>query len=206
MEFIPQLITLTGVILVACISPGPDFIAVTSQSLSSRASGLCMAIGITIGCLFWAVLAIFGLGVILTRLSWLYEAIRYFGAAYLMYLGAKMLLSLRHRGTPLTIAKASQTSLLQAMRRGLLVNLTNPKAAAFFGSLFVAIIPAHAPIWVYAATLGIVTFVTCGWFCILAFLFSTGHVRDVYMKLHRPFDAVMGSILIGIGAKLAIDR
>lgn len=206
MEFLPQLAILAGTMLIACISPGPDFIAISSQSLSSRASGLGVAVGVTLGCLFWASLAIFGLGVLLLRLSWLYEVIRYIGAAYLIYLGLSMLTSLRHSRPEMIIAKASQISVFQAVRRGFLVNLTNPKSVAFFGSLFVTIIPMHAPKWVYASTLGIVFSVAIIWFSILALLFSTGRIRSLYAKLRRPFDAVMGGLLIAIGAKLALDR
>ncbi len=206
MEFFAQLATLAGVVLIACISPGPDFIAVTSQSLSSRRSGVGAALGVAMACTVWATLAVFGLGLVLTRLSWLYEVIRYFGAAFLIYLGIRMLLSLRSGQRELNISAAPAASDIVSVRRGFLVGMTNPKSVAFFGSLFVTVIPAHAPSWVYAATLAIVSLVACGWFCVLALLFSTGRIRSLYMKLRRPFDAVMGSLLIGIGARLAIDR
>lgn len=206
MEFLPQLATLGSVMLLACISPGPDFIAVTSQSLSDRKAGIGVAFGVTIACLAWAALAIFGLGLVLSRLSWLYEIIRYLGAAYLVYLGVRMLIGLRLSPERLAISAAPSRSMSLALRRGLLVGLTNPKSAAFFGSLFVTVLPGHAPLWVYAVTLAIVALVACGWFCALAMLFSMGRIRDIYLRLRRPFDAVMGGLLVAIGAKLAIDN
>lgn len=206
MEFLPQLATLASVMLLACISPGPDFIAVTSQSLSDRKAGIFVAFGVTLACLVWATLAIFGLGLVLARLSWLYEVIRYLGAAYLVYLGAHMLMSLRLSAEKLAISAAPCRAASPAFRRGLLVGLTNPKSAAFFGSLFVTVLPAHAPFWVYAVTLVIVAAVACGWFCALAMLFSMGRIRNVYLKLRRPFDAMMGGLLVAIGARLAINN
>ncbi|WP_310673576.1 LysE family transporter, partial [Burkholderia multivorans] len=93
-----------------------------------------------------------------------------------------------------------------AYRKGLLVGLTNPKAAAFFGSLFVTLLPAHAPAWVHGATLAVVVAVSLSWFCTVALLFSTNRVQTGYAKLRKPIDAVMGTILLGLGAKLALDR
>ncbi len=206
MEFLPQLLTLASVLLIACISPGPDFIAVTSHALASRKTGIGVALGVGCGCLLWAMLAVFGLGLMLTQISWLYQAVRYFGAAYLVYLGILMLLSLRRKSADPVIARSTAVSFPQAVRRGLMVNLTNPKSVAFFGSLFVTILPQHAPLWVYAATLTIVWVVAAGWFCILASLFSMGRIRALYLRLRRPFDAVMGGLLVGIGARLALDR
>lgn len=91
-------------------------------------------------------------------------------------------------------------------QRGLMVGLTNPKAAAFFGSLFVTVLPAHAPLWVLAATIGIVASISLGWFSTLAILFSTQRVQHGYNRLGKPIDAVMGTLLISLGAKLAMGR
>ena len=95
---------------------------------------------------------------------------------------------------------------LQAYQRGLMVGLTNPKAAAFFGSLFVTVLPTHAPLWVHAATIGMVASISLGWFSAMAMLFSTPRVQHGYNHLRKPMDAVMGTLLISLGAKLAMDR
>ena len=80
MDFLPQLSTLAGVVVLACMSPGPDFVAVTSRALVSRKAGIGVALGITVAVAVWATLAIAGLGVLLARVAWLYEAIRLVGA------------------------------------------------------------------------------------------------------------------------------
>lgn len=149
----------------------------------------------------------FGLGLIVAKLAWLYEAIRIAGAAYLIYLGIKTLSGLRQSAQQ--AESASQSVVrggVHAYRKGLLVGLTNPKAAAFFGSLFVTLLPAHAPAWVHGATLAVVVAVSLTWFCTVAVLFSTNRVQTGYAKLRKPIDAVMGTILLGLGAKLALDR
>ncbi|MBR8313205.1 LysE family transporter [Burkholderia dolosa] len=207
MSYLPQLAAVGGVMLLACVSPGPDLIAVSSHALGNRRAGLLAALGIASSHAVWAAMAIFGLGLIVAKLAWLYEAIRIAGAAYLIYLGIKSLSSLRQSAGQADVANAPAVrGGVHAYRKGLLVGLTNPKAAAFFGSLFVTLLPAHAPAWAHGATLAVVVAVSLTWFCTVALLFSTNRVQTGYAKLRKPIDAVMGTILLGLGAKLALDR
>ena len=210
MNYTAQLAALAGVMLLACISPGPDMLAVTSHAFTRRRAGVCAAAGIATSHALWATLAVFGLGLILARLAWLYEGIRVAGGIYLLYLGAKTLMGLRqpaHAPAPAAMPAAAKSSGgTQAYRRGVLVGLTNPKAAAFFGSLFVTLLPAHAPLWVHAATILTVVGVSIGWFTSIALLLSTGSVQRGYAKLRRPVDALMGTVLVALGARLALVR
>ncbi len=205
MNYIPQLITLAGVMLLACMSPGPDFIAVSSNALGNRRAGMLVALGVSAGCVLWALLAVFGLGILLTKLSYLYSLIRFCGAAYLLFLGCKMLLSARHTKSSLKVSCSNEKQ-KDAFRRGLFVNLANPKAAVFFGSLFVTILPMAAPLWVHVAAIVIVGFVASCWFVVLAWMFSARRVRMMYDHIRRPIDVLMGAALIGLGVKLAVNR
>lgn len=205
MEFLPQLLALTGVVALACISPGPDFVAVTSHSLTSRRAGLSIAAGISLAVGVWATLAITGLGVLLTQLAWLYEVIRVVGALFLIYLGGRMLLNAwRHKPSEISVEppRTSRSPFLT----GFLVGMTNPKTALFFGSLFLMLLPAHAPGWLYGSTVAIVIAITIAWLSLLAFTFSIPAVRSWYARIRRPIDAVMGAALMGLGAKLALSR
>jgi threonine efflux protein len=207
MSFLPQLAAIAGVMLLACASPGPDMLAVTSHAFARRRAGLAAAAGIATSHALWATLAVFGLGLILAQLAWLYEGIRIAGAVYLLYLGAKTLMSLRQASGAVAAPHAAKsTGSAHSYRRGLLVGLTNPKAAAFFGSLFVTLLPAHAPMWVHGATVVTVASVSVCWFSAMALLFSTPSVQRGYQKLRRPVDAVMGSVLVALGARLALDH
>lgn len=206
MSYFPQLAAVAGVMLLGCVSPGPDLIAVTSHALARRRAGLFAAFGIATSHAMWAALAVFGLGLILAKLAWLYAAIRIAGAVYLVYLGLKTLASLSKPASQMDVSTMQVSSERQAYRRGLLVGLTNPKAAAFFGSLFITVLPAHAPLWVHAATLGIVASISLIWFSVMAILFSTKSVQHGYSRLRKPIDAIMGTILLGLGTKLAMDK
>lgn len=206
MSYLPQLLTISGVLLLGCISPGPDFLAVSSHALVSRRAGIGVALGVTTGCLIWAALAVFGLGALLHTMPWLETAIRIAGALYLAWLGAKLLRSAagptkQTTGYPL---QASQNR--GAFLRGFLVNISNPKAAAFFGSLFLSVLPAGTPLWVHGATIPITGSIAILWFTLVALLFSAPQARAGFARASRPVNAAMGVALIALGLKLAAGR
>lgn len=192
-----------GVVVLAYASPGPDFVAVTAAALTSRRTGLGCALGVAGASLIWAGAALAGLGLVLTRIGWLYEAIRLAGAAYLIYLGGRMLLGALKPAAAARIVAHGDAGFGQGFSRGFLVNLTNPKAAAFFGSLFVSLLPGDAGIAAYAIALATVGGVAFGWFGLVAVLFSGERARGVYQRLRRGLDAAMGAALVALGARLA---
>ena len=207
MDYLPQLLALAGIILLACASPGPDFVAVTSHALGGRRAGVCVGLGITCAVAVWASLAVLGFGLLIGQFFWLYEAIRMAGAAYLMYLGARMLMgALRSPAGAQAVAQAPCVPARQAWRKGFLVGITNPKTATFFATLFVTLLPVGAPAWVYAAAVAVVAAVTGAWLSLLAAFFSVGAVRRAYARIRRPADALMGAALVGLGARLAASR
>lgn len=204
MDHIPQLMTIAVVVLLGAMSPGPDFVAVTSHALTSRRAGFQVTLGITAAVLIWAALALFGLGVLLVEIGWLTMTVRLAGAFYLIYLGARILLSIRDKPAPITIDVVKTGA--PAWRTGFLVGITNPKTAAFFGSLFITVLPLDAPLAVRAATLIVIGLVALGWFGFVALIFSTEQVRTVYGRIRRPIDALLGVILVTLGLKLALDQ
>lgn len=207
MDYLPQLITLAGIILLACASPGPDFVAVTSHALHDRRSGVFVGLGIACAVTVWAAVAILGFGLLIKEMFWLYEAIRMAGAAYLAYLGARLLMAtLKKAPSDGEVSRVSSGGAGQAWRRGLLVGLTNPKTATFFATLFVTLLPVGAPAWVYMAVVGLAGAITGLWLGLLATFFSVGGVRSLYMRIRRPIDALMGAALVGLGVRMAASR
>lgn len=118
---------------VAGASPGPATLAIAGTSMASgRVSGLALASGITAGSLIWAISAAFGLGAIMLANAWVFEVLRYFGASYLMYLAYKSARSaLSSKEIKVKSLTGSRSTLFT---KGLLLQLTNPKAILFIGS------------------------------------------------------------------------
>lgn len=207
MEYLSQLFTLSGIVLLACISPGPDFVAVTSNALNDRRSGVFVGLGIACAVVVWATLAILGFGLLIKELFWLYEAIRLVGAAYLIYLGTRMLMaSFKARNGEPRVDDVPRIGAQQAWRQGFMVGITNPKTATFFATLFVTVLPVGAPAWVYVSVVALVGLITAGWLGLLATFFSVGRVRSVYARMSRVVDAVMGAALVCLGIRLASSR
>lgn len=207
MDYLSQLLTLSGIILLACASPGPDFVAVTSHALNSQRSGVFVALGIASAVVVWATVAILGFGLLIKELFWLYEAIRMAGAIYLIYLGSRMLIGVfKGKYDQQNLADVSRVSLGQSWRIGFLVGITNPKTATFFATLFVTLLPVGAPPLVYIAVVAMVGTITSLWLCLLASVFSIGRVRSIYASIRRPVDALMGATLVGLGVRMATSR
>ncbi|WP_245495720.1 LysE family translocator [Rhizobium ruizarguesonis] len=147
MEYIDSLALLVSVYIVSLVSPGPNFIIVTNTSMTvSRAAGLFAGRGLAIASLTWAIMAMAGLGFLLTHFDWLHITLQVVGALYLIWLGLKMI---RGAAKPLKTTGPTEVTWRSAMRRAYVVSMTNPKSVAFFGSIFALVIPAHAPVGLY---------------------------------------------------------
>jgi threonine/homoserine/homoserine lactone efflux protein len=157
------------------------------------------------GALIWAVATLFGLGILFAKAPWLYDAMRLGGAAYLIYLGVGMLRS-AWRGERIASNGAATTASHRTFLRSLGVQLSNPKAAVFFGSIFVALLPAAAPLWVKGAALAILGVNEFGFYALVAVVLSTPRAQRIYSNAKRGLDALFGGFLTVLGVKLALSR
>lgn len=116
------------------VSPGPDMLYVISRSLQQgRRAGIVSALGIGAGTLVHTFIAAIGLSAILLSIPVAFQIIRYAGAAYLVYLGLRMLLV--RNASKAAVESANSTrdrSLLSVFRQGVTTNVLNPKVALFF--------------------------------------------------------------------------
>ena len=192
--------------LLVAASPGPAFLAVSRTAIgTSRSAGLIAAAAMATGALVWAVATFFGLHVLFAQAPWLYDALRLGGAAYLIYLGIGMLREAWRGGTTpeaTAPAAASRATFL----RCLAVQLSNPKAAVFFGSIFVTLLPTDAPLWVKGAALAILAMNEFGWYALVALVLSAPRARRIYSNAKRALDALFGGFLTVLGVKLALSR
>jgi RhtB (resistance to homoserine/threonine) family protein len=113
------------------VTPGPDTLYIVSRSVSQgRRAGLVSALGISTGCLVHTGLAAFGLSAILAASATAFEAVKYAGAFYLIYLGIR---ALRKRPAQVEgMTSSPHRSALALYRQGVMTNVLNPKVALFF--------------------------------------------------------------------------
>ena len=205
-DHVPTLATIAGVFLLGCLSPGPNFLVVTSRAVTaSRQAGVLAGLGVALASLAWASLTMASLALVLQHAAWLLTALRLTGAAYLVCLGVRTILGAR-RPLPAQDAAESDAASWLDVWSGFLTSMTNPKAAAFFGSLFVATLPIHAPSWVFGLTLAIVATLSAAWHCGLALFFSLGPVQAAYRRSKATVSTVMGGVLVLLGIRLLAAR
>ena len=175
---------------IGAASPGPATLSIAGTSMQQgRATGLALAAGITTGSLTWSLAAAFGLGAIMLANAWAFEVLRYFGAAYLLYLAWKSArTALGSDSTRQHILPP--ISLRRAYSKGLMLHLTNPKAILFIGSLYAVGVPATASPSSLLAIVAIVCLQSALIFHGYAMLFSIPRVAGVYVQLRRWFEGV----------------
>ena len=174
---------------IAVASPGPAVLAIAGTPMrAGRRTGLVFASGVTTGSLAWSIGAAAGLSAAMLANAWLIEAIRWFGAGYLLFLAFK---SARAAITPGDDAMPQGLALTPGRRayaRGLALHLTNPKAILFFGSLYSFGVPIDASVSDLAMIVVLVGFQSAIVLHGYALLFSNPVVVRGYLKLRRWFE------------------
>lgn len=203
---VTHLLAFAGIVLVAAMAPGPDFAIVVRQSVASGVrSGMAAAIGVGAGVFVWAVSAAIGVAALLSASALAFTIVKVVGAAYLLYLGVQALRSAARRvdSTGPTDDAGRPEAIWTSFRQGLVTNVLNPKAAAFFVALMPQFVGDDSA---YGATLllaGVAGATAIGWFCVLANL--VGALRRVLTRprVRRAIDAVTGTALVALGIRLA---
>jgi len=202
-----HLLAFAAVMLVGAMSPGPDFAIVVRRAVAGRVHGMITALGVAVGVFFWAITAVTGAAALLAASATAFTVIKLLGAAYLGYLGVKALRAAARSGQPAPETAAGvRTGGWAAFRQGLLCNVLNPKAAAFF----IALMPQFLGPGATAADtllLAAVSFVVVLlWFSTLANVVSTLRRVLTRPRVRRVIDGVTGAALLGLGARLALTR
>lgn len=205
-----QALALGGVILLAAMSPGPDFVIVLRSVLTGgRRAGMACAAGIASGVLAWAVVTSVGIAGLLAASAVAFTVVKLAGAAYLVLLGVQALLAARRGGYEQTQepdAERTKKTALAAYRQGLLTNLFNPKVAVFFLALWPQFLPQGATAFDTAVLACVAAGTSLVWFLILANVVTALRRFLTAAKVRRTIDAVMGTVLIGIGVRIAVSQ
>lgn len=207
---VTQALALAGVILLAAMSPGPDFvIMLRSVMAGGRRAGMACAAGIASGVLAWAIVTSVGIAGLLAASAVAFTVVKLVGAAYLVLLGAQALLAARRGGYERTAEpEAGQTrrSAFVAYRQGLLTNVFNPKVAVFFLALWPQFLPHDATVTDTAILTAVAGLTSLVYFATLANVVTVLRGFLTASKVRRTIDAVMGTLLIGIGVRIAISQ
>lgn len=188
--------------------PGPALLYTAAQTIArGKRAGFLAAFGIHLGCYVHVFAAALGLSAMFSVVPSLYFALKLIGGAYLIYLGIQMIRT-RVGGGPMPVLpqKTGQRALVDSF----LVEVLNPKVAIFFIAFLPQFVSADAalPIWAQFLILGTVVNFAFTSADIVTVLFAS-EVKKRFVRQSKMQDLTRwagGSILVGLGLKLATDR
>jgi threonine/homoserine/homoserine lactone efflux protein len=184
------------------IVPGPGIAYVVARTVAGgRAEGIASSVGTAGGGMVHVVLSALGLSLLIAESSVLYSAIKYLGAAYLLYLGLKILLA---RPQATDVPRLARAGAKKAFRDGIVVEVLNVKTAMFFIAFIPQFVsPAHA----FAPQ-----FILLGSICVLlntsadlvaVFAASRFLASDAKARRERLLSRVSGVVMIALGLFVA---
>jgi RhtB (resistance to homoserine/threonine) family protein len=195
-----------GIVALLTVTPGADMAMVARSVLTGgRRDALATTLGISAGCLVWAFASAVGVAALLAASRSAYDALRLVGAAYLIWLGVQTLLAAR-RGTR-EPAEAAAARRAAPFRQGLLTNLFNPKIAVFYSTFLPQFIgPGDPALALSLALAGVHIALGVAWLSLYAWLVDRAVAAFKGSGLRRALDAVTGTVLVGLGLRLAAER
>jgi RhtB (resistance to homoserine/threonine) family protein len=196
-----------GVVALLTITPGADMAMVArSVFTGGRRDAFATTLGISAGCLVWALASAIGVAAVLAASRTAYDALRLVGAAYLVWLGVQSLLAAR-RGAAAEPPPATGATRASPFRQGLLTNLFNPKIAVFYSTFLPQFIAPGDPVVALSLALaGVHIAFGLAWLSLYAWLLDRAVAAFKGSRLRRALDAVTGTVLVGLGLRLAAER
>ena len=208
MTIAQSLIAFLAAAALLTITPGVDTAMVLrAAAVEGRRPAAFAAIGIGMGCLVWGAAVALGLGALLTASQAAYSALKWIGAAYLVYLGVRLMWKPRERLVIDAGGAAATGGALTSLRRGLFTNLLNPKIGVFYVTFLPQFTPVGVSVGGYSFMLACIHVVLgLVWF---AFLISATAPLRAFLarpKAVKTMDRVTGGVFIAFGAGLALSR
>lgn len=228
---LPLVFSILGVHLLAVMSPGPDFILVTKNSLTfSRKAGIYTALGIALGLIVHITYSLTGLGLLLKHNQNLFRIIQIVGGSYLAYIGLSSLYSLfkkmRENDKVKSLSSSiaydydsetevklkefnhehtiSDISIKKAITMGWITNVFNPKAGLFFVSIFTQFFEDKETILTKIIVAFAITIVTFLYFSLVSIGITTQSVKEKYLQLEFIIEFIFSCIILILAASILI--
>jgi len=197
------LLTVAGLLTMGAVSPGPAVLMSARTGVTEGLrTGFFLAVGIGLGAVFWAALALSGLAAVFRIAPTLLWAFKIAGGIYLIWMAVQMW---RHAADPLPDSTGlPPRSPLSAFRLGLFTQLSNPKPAIVLSAIFIGTVPPGTPLWLLICLLAFLFTVETLWNTIVARLFSLPATRRAYVGAKATMDRSFGGLLALLGAKIAV--
>ena len=201
-EFI-ALAGIVGALSVGVVSPGPSFVLVARVAVStSRANGLAAALGMGLGGVVFGCAALLGLQAVLLAVPTLYLVLKVLGGLYLAYLGYRIFAGARQPLAADTSGAGQRASVASSFWLGFSTQVSNPKTAIVYASVFAAFLPGAFSLPFAVTLLCVIFVIESGWYAIVAVLLSSAQSRRAYLSYKAWVDRTAGFVMMGLGLKL----
>lgn len=190
--------------------PGPAMLYAAAQTIArGRGAGLMASLGIHLGCYVHVIAAAAGLSVLFHAVPMLYMAVKFAGAAYLIWLGISLLRA-KTPGDDVALPGLEPKSGRRAFVESISVEVLNPKTAIFFMAFLPQFIDASAafPVWLQFVILGTIVNLMFSSADIVCVVLAGAVITRLRRSSHarRLMQRAGGAILVGLGAHLAFQK
>lgn len=196
-------------ITILTLTPGLDTVLVIrNSSRSGYIDGCVTTLGICSGLFVHAMLSALGISAILLQSAELFQAVKWVGAAYLIWLGLSSLLAIYKGKNKLAISEEQHTvfSAKRSLREGFLSNVLNPKTAIFYLAFLPQFIDLnYSPIVQSLSMAGIHFLIAMVWLCSLAFAINSAKKLLKNKSAISWMEGTVGVVLILLGTKLLLS-
>jgi threonine/homoserine/homoserine lactone efflux protein len=197
-----SLVLFAAAALALLLVPGPAVLFIVAQSAEhGRLAGLVSVAGIHLGTLVHTAAAAVGLSALVVSSAVAFSAVKYAGAAYLIYLGLRRLLT----RVPSDATPMSSEPLGRLFRRGVFVSVFNPKTALFFLAFMPQFVEPTRSVWPQVIVLGLV-FVLLGFVSDGLSALAAATVGSWLRRRRNLLRFTSGSVFVGLGAATALAR
>jgi threonine/homoserine/homoserine lactone efflux protein len=198
------LLGIVAALTVGVVSPGPSFVMIARTAVAaSRVDGLAAALGMGAGGMVFATAALLGLHGLLLAVPALYVALKVAGGLYLVYLGVRIFRAARQ---PLAVdtgvATGGTVRRARAFALGFATQISNPKTAIVYASVFAAFLPATTTIAFNVSLVALVFAVESSWYALVACALSSEAPRNAYLRYKAWIDRLAGGVMVALGLKL----
>jgi threonine/homoserine/homoserine lactone efflux protein len=202
----PTLVVFAGAAIALLLTPGPAVLYIVTRSIEQgRIAGLMSVLGICAGTLFHVAAAALGISALLVSSALAFSVLKYVGAAYLVFLGIRTLLT---KPPARAEGALNHSSLQQVFTQGVVVNLLNPHTALFFFAFLPQFVdPAKGHVSAQIVALGLLFIAMAattdaGWAIAAG---TAGNWIKGHPRFARAQRSVAGCALIGLGAATAVS-
>jgi threonine/homoserine/homoserine lactone efflux protein len=196
------LLLFVATVLPLICTPGPDMLFITAQTLSSGAgAGLQATAGVCLGYMVHSLLVALGVAAIIAASPVLFEALRWLGAAYLIYLASQLIRSALRPGRPSLVAARGGN----VMRRGFLTAFLNPKGMMIYFAILPQFMQHDGNIALQATLLSAIFIGLCGLvYSVLSLaVAAAGRKTGLSDRGRRWVEGISGGLLILAAGRLA---